>query len=296
MLAIVLHRSEASQYSELDLHTEMLRFDGEQLQAVDNTNAYQGKGFVFQNELYFGIGEERTKLVRFNGFQLEVVSEDYQGFAGELANTSYLYFEDVHGQNSLYQFNGTQLRLIHTPQNYQLANELAITHNQQLFLSFKDVQNNTVMGIFDGSNLKLLSNPSSYQGSYSGYQNEAVVFQNKLYFRMSNEHFSSQLALLADAQQDQIQNAHMTSMKVYPNPIRNDQITLKVTNEVEGIAIIQVFNENGQLMARQSAVKFGPQLEETVSLENMPNGVYSVQLVQPEAGIQSVQQVVKIGD
>lgn len=83
-------------------------------------------------------------------------------------------------------------------------------------------------------------------------------------------------------------------LKVFPNPMNGDEVTLQMEHAAQGRVAIRLYDTMGRLLLERWVDKTGRVLTETLSLSQLPDGVYSLRLVQP-GQYQAVRKVVKLG-
>ncbi len=81
-------------------------------------------------------------------------------------------------------------------------------------------------------------------------------------------------------------------LSVFPNPVNEDELTLRLDNAVHGNAVIHLFDHLGRLVMERRVNKTGVILKETLSLKGLPNGFYTLSVVQ-NGQHRAVKKIVK---
>jgi hypothetical protein len=68
-----------------------------------------------------------------------------------------------------------------------------------------------------------------------------------------------------------------SGVKLYPNPVSGQQVTLEMENPDEVIRIVQLFDTNGRLLSHQKMG--GLQSKEVIDLAEVPAGTYTFKVV-----------------
>lgn len=80
-----------------------------------------------------------------------------------------------------------------------------------------------------------------------------------------------------------------SSISVYPNPVTDGSIHLKFNNQPLGIYTIRLFNSLGQQILSYKITLAQPSREESVSINDLPIGIYQVEVVKPDGNTQFIK-------
>ncbi len=81
-------------------------------------------------------------------------------------------------------------------------------------------------------------------------------------------------------------------LRVFPNPSNGEAVNVRLDNTAQGEVQIGVYDYTGREVRAQRIEKAGPVLQTTLNLNGLPNGMYTVRVLQ-EGSFQAIRKVIK---
>lgn len=72
-----------------------------------------------------------------------------------------------------------------------------------------------------------------------------------------------------------------TSLHIYPNPVKGQQLGLQVDNLPKGGYVMKIYNSNAQVITQEKREHSGGSISEPISLSNLKPGIYTIELNGP---------------
>ena len=85
---------------------------------------------------------------------------------------------------------------------------------------------------------------------------------------------------------------HSDLLRVFPNPTNGEALNIRLDNDVQGTIQIGLYDITGREVRAIRVDKAGTVLQETLNLNTLPNGVYTVRVLQ-EGSFQAIQKLIK---
>jgi hypothetical protein len=85
---------------------------------------------------------------------------------------------------------------------------------------------------------------------------------------------------------------HSDLLRVFPNPSNGDAINIRLDNDAQGTILIGVYDYTGREVRAIRTDKAGTVLQETLNLNSLPNGMYTVRVLQ-EGHFQAIRKLIK---
>jgi hypothetical protein len=85
---------------------------------------------------------------------------------------------------------------------------------------------------------------------------------------------------------------HSDLLRVFPNPSNGDVVNIRLDNDAQGTILIGVYDYTGREVRAIRADKAGTVLQETLNLNTLPNGMYTVRVMQ-EGAFRAIRKLIK---
>jgi len=157
-------------------------------------------------------------------------------------------------------------------------------------LTESDVLTYTLERSATGSNFTAVAqfNPTKNNGSRADYQfTDVNALNGSNLYRVKVTETNGKISYSPIARVA-LGKANAT-LTIYPNPVRGNQVGLQVDNLPKGVYAVRVLNATGQLVSTQSLNHAGGSISETLPLNNLKQGSYTLEL---QGGIRLSKQFV----
>jgi hypothetical protein len=85
---------------------------------------------------------------------------------------------------------------------------------------------------------------------------------------------------------------HSDLLRVFPNPSNGDVVNIRLDNDAQGTILIGVYDYTGKEVRAIRVDKAGTVLQETLNLNTLPNGMYTVHVMQ-EGKFRAIRKLIK---
>ena len=85
---------------------------------------------------------------------------------------------------------------------------------------------------------------------------------------------------------------HSDLLRVFPNPSNGDAVNIRIDNDAQGTILIGVYDYTCKEVRAIRVDKAGTVLQETLNLNTLPNGMYTVRVMQ-EGKFRAIRKLIK---